>query len=75
MSQDLRLGDNLEILPQIEHGTIDCVITDPPYNISKETHFNCGGELGLRKYAFTMDYGEWDKEFDIIKFISLLPPS
>jgi DNA modification methylase len=28
---DLRLGDCLEVLPTLEAGSVDCVITDPPY--------------------------------------------
>jgi site-specific DNA-methyltransferase (adenine-specific) len=29
---DLRLGDCLEIMPTLEAGSVDAVITDPPYN-------------------------------------------
>jgi DNA modification methylase len=30
---DLRLGDCLEILPTLEAGSVDAVITDPPYGV------------------------------------------
>lgn len=45
----------------------DALITDPPYNISRKTGFKAmkngrGGRFG-------MDFGEWDKNFDIISWI------
>lgn len=41
----------------------DCIITDPPYNISKNNNFDTMGRAGI-------DFGEWDKEFDLISWIS-----
>lgn len=35
MTVDLRLGDCLQVLPQLESGSVDVVITDPPYNVGK----------------------------------------
>lgn len=45
----------------------DALITDPPYNISRKNGFKAmkngrGGQFG-------MDFGEWDKNFDIIGWI------
>lgn len=34
MSVELRCGDCLEILPTLEAGSVDAVITDPPYGLS-----------------------------------------
>lgn len=28
------LGDNMDIMPTLEEGSVDAVITDPPYGIS-----------------------------------------
>jgi site-specific DNA-methyltransferase (adenine-specific) len=36
MMIDLRLGDCLEILPTLEAGSVDAVITDPPFGIGFE---------------------------------------
>ena len=52
------------------HSTIvkyDALITDPPYNISKPNNFKTmkngrGGQFG-------MDFGEWDKNFNLIDWI------
>ena len=30
---DLRLGDCLDVLPTLEAGSVDAVVTDPPYNV------------------------------------------
>ena len=40
----LFLGDCLEILPQLEAGSVDAVITDPPYGIGAEKGTNGFGE-------------------------------
>ena len=44
---------------------VNHIITDPPYNISKENNFNTlKGRKGI-------DFGEWDKKFDLLSWISL----
>jgi site-specific DNA-methyltransferase (adenine-specific) len=40
----------------------DCIITDPPYNISKDNNFNTMGRAGI-------DFGEWDKNFNLLSWI------
>jgi DNA modification methylase len=44
---ELLLGDCLEILPEIEAGTVDAIITDPPYGIS-DTHAGHLSKITLR---------------------------
>ena len=34
----LYCGDCLELLPQLEAGSVDCVVTDPPYGIDFSSH-------------------------------------
>lgn len=63
-------GDCLEEMKKIPDNSIDCIITDPPYNISRETNFKWGFK---RKTGTTMDFGEWDKNFDICLYIKELP--
>ncbi|MGL5205211.1 MAG: Dam family site-specific DNA-(adenine-N6)-methyltransferase [Metamycoplasmataceae bacterium] len=36
---------------------VDLILTDPPYNISRNNQFNTMGRSGI-------DFGEWDKNFD-----------
>lgn len=65
----LYLGDSKEVLKKLEANSIDTVITDPPYNISRKTNFHTmKGHRGT-----SMDYGEWDKKADILSWINQLP--
>lgn len=41
---------------------VDAIITDPPYDISRDNNFNTMGRDGI-------DFGEWDKGFDQFSWI------
>lgn len=43
---------------------VNHIITDPPYNISRENNFNT-----LKKPRNGIDFGEWDKNFDLLSWI------
>ena len=68
---------DLELLSTIENNSIDLVLTDPPYIISRKSGMQAykddlekGGEVDKKygtKYAITTEFGEWDKEFTIEK--------
>ena len=55
-------GDCLEEMKNIPDGSVDFVLTDPPYNISRDNNFNTMGRSGI-------DFGEWDKNTDILSYI------
>jgi len=55
-------GDCLEVMKDIPDKSVDMVLTDPPYNISKKNNFKTMGRAGI-------DFGEWDKEFDLSSWI------
>lgn len=57
--------DCIECLKQMEGRQIDAIITDPPYNVSRENNFTTMGSACRQG----MDFGEWDKDFDITAFI------
>jgi DNA (cytosine-5)-methyltransferase 1/site-specific DNA-methyltransferase (adenine-specific) len=65
----LILGDSVAHMKGlIRQGVlVDHIITDPPYNISKSNN------LATLKTAKRqgVDFGEWDKEFDLVGWISL----
>lgn len=44
---------------------VNHIITDPPYNISKDNNFDT-----LRNPRKGVDFGEWDKYFDLYSWIS-----
>lgn len=55
-------GDCLELLGGVRDESIDLVLCDPPYNISKKNNFDTMGRSGI-------DFGEWDKGFDLTSWI------
>ena len=59
---DLHLGDCLEVMKQIPDKSVDLCLTDPPYNIARKNNFSTMGRSGI-------DFGEWDKGFDIFSYI------
>ena len=66
---ELIKGNCLEEMKNISDKSIDMILIDPPYNISRKTNFHTmHGHRGT-----SMDYGEWDKGFDIIGYISSFP--
>ena len=62
-------GDCLEVMDRlISLGVkFDAIITDPPYNISRDNNFHTMGRAGI-------DFGEWDKNFDLTSWIKSCEP-
>lgn len=59
---NLMQGDCLELLKNIPDGSVDLILTDPPYNLAKANNFRTMGRTGI-------DFGEWDKGFDLFSYI------
>lgn len=56
-------GDCLQLLNTIQSGSVDMVLTDPPYGIANEviiTRSRKAQKFGKAK-AITHNFGEWDK--------------
>ena len=64
-------GDSYNLIPQLvsKQFTVDHIITDPPYNISRENNFHTMN--GVRQ---GIDFGEWDKGFDYLSWLELAYP-
>ncbi len=62
-------GDSYSILDKLAKSglRVDHIITDPPYNISKANNFDTM-RSSQRK---GVDFGEWDKNFDLISWIEV----
>jgi len=60
---NLMQGDCLSRFKEIPSESVDLVLTDPPYNISKDNNFNTMGRAGI-------DFGEWDKQADLFTYIN-----
>ena len=59
-------GDCLEVMKSIPNQSVDAIITDPPYNIARKNNFHSMGRAGI-------DFGEWDKGFDLFSYINEIP--
>ena len=59
--------DCLEGMKLIDDKSIDMILTDPPYNISQKSNFYTMGRTGV-------DFGEWDKGFDLTEWINVALP-
>ena len=53
--------DSLSLMATLKKGSVDLVLTDPPYIISHETGFKSVKE-GVHRFAVDTEFGEWDKE-------------
>ena len=66
---ELYQGDCLEVTDELISLSVkfDAIITDPPYNISRDNNFKTMGRAGI-------DFGEWDKDFDLTGWIKYCEP-
>ncbi|MHA1408754.1 MAG: DNA-methyltransferase [Candidatus Odinarchaeia archaeon] len=55
MNVKLINGNSLEILEKMDDESVDLIITDPPYNISKRGNIQIKGSSDIM-----MNFGEWD---------------
>jgi DNA modification methylase len=58
----LHLGDCLEVMKSIPSGSVDAVITDPPYGIGRGEGFEGFGGFGKPIARRRFENGEWDSE-------------
>jgi site-specific DNA-methyltransferase (adenine-specific) len=67
MRNQILHGDCVKLLKTIPDNSVDLVLTDPPYNIARKNNFHTmKGRAGI-------DFGEWDKGFDLFSYIDELP--
>lgn len=62
----LYCGDALEVLPLLPSESIDLLITDPPYGVSKEgarITRNREHYIWKRESDILLDFGEWDRQW------------
>lgn len=68
MTNQIILGDCFEVLKTIPKNSIDLILTDPPYQISKNSNFTKNSD-NKKFNKISIDFGEWDKEeinFDLL---------
>jgi len=59
-------GDCIEHLSSIEDKSVDLILIDPPYLISRDSNFkkvsSSAKQEMITKYDISIDFGDWDKE-------------
>lgn len=62
---DLRNISCFDYLKTIESNSIDLVLIDPPYEVSRPTNFQSGEATGkdTDRFRVSMDFGAWDNGF------------
>ncbi len=64
----LKKCDFVHFLKSLPPDSVDLMLTDPPYNISKKTGFASIGPKSVERFAVSMDFGEWDHaEIDLAR--------
>lgn len=65
MNIDLRNISCFDYLATIEDNSVDLVLIDPPYEVSRETNFQSGEATGrdTDRFRVSMDFGDWDVGF------------
>ena len=65
MRIDLKNMNCFEFLENIESNSVDLIIIDPPYEVSRQTNFQSGEETGkdTDRFRVSMDFGDWDNNF------------
>jgi len=65
MSNEIILGDCYELLKTIKSSSIDLILTDPPYNISRSSNFTKNSD-NKKFNNISIDFGDWDQsEIDL----------
>ena len=56
----VKKSDFVRFLKSLPPGSVDLMLTDPPYAISRKTGFSSLGLKSVERFAISMDFGEWD---------------
>lgn len=68
---EIRCESCFDFLPTIEDSSIDLVLIDPPYEISRETGFTHGDLTGrdTDRFRVSMEFGDWDSQFQNLDLV------
>ena len=79
MDMDLREQEAYEFLCSLEKDSVNLILTDPPYEISKQSGYISSltkpdgtpqSKKTIRRFAVDLDFGEWDKQnLDLLPFL------
>lgn len=55
----IECSDYRDFLQSLDRNSVDLVLTDPPYAVSRKTGFS-SVKNGVQRFAVSMDFGDWD---------------
>lgn len=63
---EVRLANRscFDFLQSLRSESVDLILIDPPYEISRPTGFSSCGANGVERLKVSMDFGSWDHKFD-----------
>lgn len=67
---DIRCGDSFDLIKSLSDASIDLLLTDVPYNVSKENNIKTMPDRNGRN---GIDFGEWDDDFDLNTLKEFIP--
>ena len=57
----IQCSDYRDFLQSLDRNSVDLVLTDPPYAVSRKTGFS-SVKNGVQRFAVSMDFGDWDHQ-------------
>ena len=72
MSIILKNQEGLDFLSTVPDNSVDLILTDPPYEISRATGFiKSSGENTIERFKMSYEFGEWDeRSTNLLPFVS-----
>ena len=70
MINQILLGDCFDVLSNVESNSVDLILTDPPYDISRKSYFGSGSNTNKKFKDISIDFGYWDKDIDMDRLFS-----
>jgi len=69
---NLQNGNYIDLIEHVPDESVDLILTDIPYNISKKNGLG-GFDKKSNRNRVGLDFGEWDKGFDVSGISALVP--
>ena len=64
--------DAIDFMNTTKPGSVDLILTDPPYTISRKTGF-ANVKNGIQRFAVSMEFGKWDtKQINLDKMATAM---
>ena len=71
LEKDFQNKSCFDFLPEVPARSVNLILIDPPYEISRDTNFQNGALTGTDtdRFRISMDFGDWDKNFTNLEVV------